>query len=64
MKLFYVLSLPGVVKKYPTHTGKHVITGAMVVSHDVILCGGYDEDQGTSYINGMVGISWNIFILI
>lgn len=56
--------LPGVVKKYPTHSGKHVVTGAMVVSNNVILCGGYDEDQGTSYINGTPGISWSDYICI
>lgn len=45
--------LTGVVKKYPIHSGKHVVTGAVaVISNDVILCAGYDEDQGTSYING------------
>ena len=46
----------GVVKKYPTHSGRHVVTGATTVAGDVILCAGYDKDQGTSYINGTVGI--------
>ena len=52
--IYVELFATGVVKKYPTHAGKHVVTGAMVVSNDAILCGGYDEDQGTSYINGIV----------
>ena len=52
--IYVELFASGVVKKYPTHAGKHVVTGAMVVSNDAILCGGYDEDQGTSYINGIV----------
>ena len=58
-KLFYSGFLPGVVKKYPTHSGKHVVTGAMTIFGDVVLCAGYDEERGSSYINGMVDIIYN-----
>ena len=50
-------SFLGVVKKYPTHSGRHVVTGALTIFSDVILCAGFDEDQGSSYINGTVGLS-------
>jgi len=44
----------GQLMKYRTHPGKNVFTGAVDIVDDVIMCAGYDVDQGMAYINSKV----------
>jgi len=47
------MHVAGQLTKHRTHPGKNVFTGAMDVVDDVIMCAGYDVDQGAAYINSM-----------
>ena len=44
----------GELIKYHTHPGKNVFTGAVDIVDDIIMCAGYDVDQGVAYINSMI----------
>ncbi|XP_065890041.1 F-box/WD repeat-containing protein 7-like isoform X2 [Dysidea avara] len=44
-------SITGELIKYRTHPGKNVCTGAVDIVDDIIMCAGYDVDQGVAYIN-------------
>ena len=44
----------GELIKYRTHPGKNVCTGAVDIVDDIIMCAGYDVDQGVAYINSMI----------
>jgi len=44
----------GELTKHRTHPGKNVFTGAVGIVDNVIMCAGYDVDQGVAYINSMI----------